>query len=306
MRITLLSMVLILVSACAGDAATGVNPDTSAVVAVDRFSDSFAHLFARSKNSTLPAANAPIDFDEAPFITRGLGPSGKPVIYYNFDVLSTTPDPIYVLFRAGEAAPVAGQLNIIDTIPGDVGYNDFWNVVKVTVPAGYVANTATSYAELTAAAYPLEFTDTIVNCPVVPAGSTATLRYSAAEAATLTRGWYKGQVVNYFNFAERALVADATGRVPLSDIYVLFNQNPEDGNPASGPASGFRTESGSEQTHNVLETLPEDSGYSPLWSVSVLDGADFGAVKNLATASAATLFAAGVATVNCPVVAAMK
>jgi len=135
MRLTLLSLVLAFSSACGGDAAKGVNPDTSSLASVDRFSDSFAHLFARSKNATLPAANAPIDFDNAPFITKGLGPSGKQVTYYNFDVLSTTPDPIYVLFRAGEAAPVAGQLNIIDTIPGDAGYNDFWNVIKVTVPA---------------------------------------------------------------------------------------------------------------------------------------------------------------------------
>src|SRR5215510_8505399 len=51
-----------------------LNPDTAPVVAVDRFSDGFAHLFARSKNPSLPAANAPIDFDqEGPFITHGLG-----------------------------------------------------------------------------------------------------------------------------------------------------------------------------------------------------------------------------------------
>ena len=47
--------------------------------------------------------------------------------YTNFDVQSTTPAPIYVLFRKGESAPVAGQPNIVDVIPGDPGHNDFWH-----------------------------------------------------------------------------------------------------------------------------------------------------------------------------------
>jgi hypothetical protein len=64
-----------------------------------------------------------------------LGPNGEKSIYYNFDVLSTTPAPIYVLFRSGDTASVKGQLNIVNVVPGDTGYNDFWLVNKVTVPA---------------------------------------------------------------------------------------------------------------------------------------------------------------------------
>src|SRR5579872_5139098 len=63
------------------------NPDTAPIVSVDRFSDAFAHLFRRSANSALPAANAPINCDQGPFITHGLGPNGERVTYYNFDVL---------------------------------------------------------------------------------------------------------------------------------------------------------------------------------------------------------------------------
>jgi hypothetical protein len=39
----------------------------------------------------------------------------------HFDVQSTTPAPIYVLHRKGEMSPVAGQLNIVDMIPGNPG-----------------------------------------------------------------------------------------------------------------------------------------------------------------------------------------
>jgi hypothetical protein len=69
-----------------------------------------------------------------PFITKGFTPSGQTVEYYNFDVQPTAPAPIWVLFKQGESNPVSGQLNIINVIPGDAGYNDFWQVYKVIVP----------------------------------------------------------------------------------------------------------------------------------------------------------------------------
>ena len=274
------------------------------MVAVDRFSDSFGHLFVRSANSALPAANAPIDFDSgAPFITHGFSAHGQTVTYYNFDVLPATPAPIYALFKPGATMPVDGQLNIIDVIPGDAGYNDFWRVVKVTVPASYVANSVTSLDEIAKAGYAQERTTMLVNCPVVPAGSTAALRTSAADSPALVRGWYKNQVVSYFNFMEHPLSVTTDGAVPLSDIFVTFNVNPDPSNPSSGPASGFRTESGSMQTHNVIETLPEDADYSPLWDVNIYDNSAFAAVSNLTSATQAPLLKASAALVNCPVVA---
>ncbi|MGD8279473.1 MAG: hypothetical protein PVH00_15650, partial [Gemmatimonadota bacterium] len=180
------------------------NPDTAPRAMVDRFSDAAAVLFKRSAVPTLPAANAPIDFDQAPFITQGLGPDGRPVRYYNFDVMPTAPVHIWVLFAEGSSTPVSGQLNIIDAIPGDPGYSDFWQVVKVTVPTDYVANTATSLQDLLDAGYTMQTTDMIVNCPVVPEGSTAS---EGPGASGLTRGWYKDQVVFYFDFNEASLTA---------------------------------------------------------------------------------------------------
>ena len=276
------------------------NPDTAPVVAVDRFSDAFAHLFKRSGNASLPAANAPINCDEGPFITHGLGPDGEKVAYYNFDVLPTVPAPIYAFFSGGTA--VAGQLNVIDVLPGDPGYNDFWQVTMVAVPSGYVANSITSVAEITAAGFTTTPTPMLVNCPVVPAGSTATLRYTS-EPSTLQRGWYRDQVVNYFSFDERALMTTAGGAVPTAPILVAFNIDPSASNPMSGPPSGFVMEPGTMQTHNVISVLPTQSGYSPLWSVTAYTSASFASVSSWATASAAPVAAANLGDVNCPVVA---
>jgi hypothetical protein len=298
-------------AACGGNndtPATPANPgpvakdiNTATKTSVDRFSASAGHLFVRSATNGLPAVNAPINFDVAPFITVGLDRTGAVVRYYNLDVQPTTPDDIYVFFKAGATAPVTGQNNVIPTIPGDPGYNDFWVVNKVTVPDNYVPNSITSEAEVIASKYVITKTNMVVNCPVVPFGSTAARSKAAGVANALTLGWYKGQAVAYFQFDEAALTATATGMVPIDDIYVMFNLDPSATDPASGPPSGFKTETGTAQTHNVLASLPGDADYAPLWAVSFLSNAQFAAVKDLATAVAASPMPAG-ANVNCPVV----
>ncbi|MEJ2614893.1 MAG: hypothetical protein P8Z35_08045 [Ignavibacteriaceae bacterium] len=164
-----------------------VDPDTAQKVSIDRFSAEAGHLFVRDGANGLPGPDEPIDFDQAPFITKGLGPGGEHISYYNFDIQSTEPAPIYVLFREGESSPVAGQLNIVNVIPGDSAYNDFWEVQKVTVPAGYVANTITSYQQIADSGYTIEETTTVVNCPIVPDSSTAKLRLTNEDPG-LTRG----------------------------------------------------------------------------------------------------------------------
>lgn len=278
------------------DPATPRDPATAPKVAVDRFSAAAGMLFVRTATNGLPAANAPIDMDTGPFITSGFGPSGQHIKYYNFDVQPTAPAPIYVLFRQGESSPVSGQLNIVNVVPGEQGYNDFWRIIKVTVPRDYVANTITSADEITRKGYPIEATSSIVNCPIVPEGSTARL---GGGAHGLTHGWYKDQVVAYFNFDEAGISTTQDGRVPLASIFVSFTVNP--GQPNGGPASGFKTEAGSLQTHNVAASLPLQGGYSPLWTVIPFNNTAFDAVHDLATAAAAPSFPPA-GNVNCPIV----
>lgn len=279
-----------------------LDPDDAPVAGVDRFSSDAGNLFVRTDANGLPGPNEPIDFDQAPFITQGLGPAGEVVRYYNFDVMPEAPAPIFVLFREGEDEPVDGQLNIVDVKPGDAGYSDFWLVTKVTVPSDYVANTATSLEDLQDAGYAMETTDMIVNCPIVPEGSTADLRYGDG-ASGLVRGWYDDSVVFYFDFSEKegGLHTTSDGLVPTSPIYVAFNINP--GEDGGGPPSGFMTEApDSPQTHNVAATIPTDADYSPFWLVNAYDNADFDMVMDLMSAEQATILGAGVALVNCPIV----
>lgn len=302
-RHRLLASVLAVFGACGGGDAAPVevhDPETAAQPVVDRFAAGAGTLMVRTEANGLPAAGAAIDFDAGPMITRGLGPDGAEVQYYNFDVQPAAPADIYVLFPEGGEAPVAGQLNIIDAIPGDPGYSDFWRVTRVDVPADYVANTIASVDELEAAGFEMTQLDMIVNCPVVPPGSTATRRVGGGSSG-LHQGWYRAQLVHYFTFEEAALDG-AAGFVPQSPIYVTFNINPDQ--EGGGPPSGFVVEDAATgQTHNVLGSLPGDAGYSPLWSVSVYDNADFDAVADLASIDDASVLAANVMAVNCPLAA---
>jgi hypothetical protein len=278
---------------------TGRDPNTATPASIDRFSSAAGHLQVRTSTNGLPAANAPVNFDQGPFITQGFTPTGNIVQYYNFDIQPTTPAPIYVFYRSGETSSVSGQLNVIDAIPGGAGYNDFWQIYKVTVPSNYVANSVTSYQEIVSAGYQVSMTSQLVNCPVVPKGSTATKRIPAGSDASLTTGWYRDSVVYYFNFSEAALSVTSSGQVPVAPIYVTFNINPNQ--PNGGPASGFEAEPGTMQTHNVISVLPSDPGYSPLWAVAVYDDGSFGSVTNLTTAMAAPLLVPDAGNVNCPV-----
>jgi hypothetical protein len=271
--------------------------NTAEKVAVDRFSSDAGNLMVRDASNGLPAANAPVNFDQAPFITKGLGPAGEVVEYYNFDVQPINPVPIYVLFREGESSPVAGQLNIINLIPGESGYNDFWLMNKVTVPSNYQANQAASFAEIEDAGYAIEATTTIINCPVVPEGSTATKRIGSGSSGT-HMGWYKEKIVFYFTFEEKVLNV-SSAKVPTSPIYVCFNINADE--VGGGPPSGFKVETGTSQTHNVVASVPSNTSYSPLWVVNAYDNAEFDDVDDLSTAQAAPGSNLG-ATVNCPVV----
>src|SRR5215475_2990212 len=174
-------------STARADAMKPLDPDQAPIAVVDRFSDKAATIYMRTADDRLtghlPGPNEPVDFDTGPFITQGLSPrTGKPVRYYNFDIQSTTPAPVYVLYREGEDKPVVGQLNIIDTLPGEKGYNDFRQVWKVWVPEDYVANTITDAGALSQAGYKSEKTNMLVNMPVVPDKSIAGPRFRRLSA----------------------------------------------------------------------------------------------------------------------------
>jgi hypothetical protein len=272
------------------------DPDQAPIATVDRFSDAAGTLLKRSADNHLPDPNEPIDFDTPPFNVWGLSPAGEPALYYHLDVKSTTPVPVYILYREGEDMPVQEQLDIIDTLPGEQGYNDFRQVWKVWVPKDYVANTITDASMLQQAGYKIEKTDKLLNMAVVPDKSRARVRFNGGHPE-LQRAWYRGEVAKFFLFDEAPLSVSGDN-VPVSPIYDGFTINP--GQP--GGEKEFCTDPNSTQTHNVVATMPGDKAYSPLWLRVVYDSAACASVHNLETALQAKKVAANVLFINCPMV----
>ena len=298
-RIALLITAALLLAVGSGPARAALqplDPDQAPIAAVDRFSDKAATFLMSSADNRLPGPNEPIDFDTPSLSFLGLTPTGEPALYYHLDVQSTTPGPVYVLYREGEDKPVQGQLDIIDTLPGEQDYNDFRQVWKVWVPKDYVANTMTDAATLQQTGYKMEKTDKLLNMAVVPDKSRARFRFNGGSPE-LQRAWYRSQVAKFFLFDEAPLSVSGD-KVPVSPIYDGFTINP--GDPNGG--TQFCTDPGSNQTHNVVGTVPGDKAYSPLWLRVVYDSAACASVDNLETALQAKKVAAEVLFINCPIV----
>ena len=272
---------------------THVNPDTGIeFVAVDRFSNDAGTVMRRSVNPDLPAPNEPINFDDD-FLSHALGPAGEDVNYYMLDVVSFQSAPLYSFVYASDPTRrVREQSSVFDVIPGEEGYNDFWQKVMVLVPDDYEPNSVRSLDGIKAAGFELERTSTIINCPLVPYGSTAEL------AKWESVGWYKGKHVQYFTFdsTEISVLNPGPLDIPYAVVRVVFQDN--------DPAKGMKTEPDTGNTHNVFDTLPGDELYRSLWRHDFVDEAEFDSISDWESSKAAREADVDMDNilVNCPVV----
>ena len=187
---------------------------------------------------------------------------GRQTLYYEFgantqataDGQNVIPAPIYVPVTGfdaeGNPQVVPGQHNIVDVIPGDEGYSDLWQVTFVTVPEDYQANTITSADEILNSGYEMTVAGVLVNCPIVPAGSSL-----AEGGADLVQGWYKGQEIYYFDFGPNIEQS--------APIYALITGFDAEGNPQFVAGQ-----------NNVIDVIPGDEGYSAFWYVNLVQVPD--------------------------------
>jgi len=269
-----------------------VDPETGIpYAAIDRFSDEAGTMSRRSENSDLPGPNEPINFDEL-FFRNALGPDGTTVGYYDFDVQTIRSAPVYVLVSESDPEErIEGQFAIFDTIPGDDDYNDFWQRVNVLVPDDIEPNSIRSIEDIETAGFEQVRTSMIINCPIVPYGSTANV------GANERTGWYEDQYVQYFTFEALNTNVRNPGvlDVPYAIARVVFEDN--------DPDKGIKLDS-SGNNHNVFDTIPGDDLYRALWRIDPVAESAFDQIHDWASSKAAPdaeldmpqMF------VNCPVV----
>ena len=213
------------------------------------------------------------------------------VVYYDFGTNSPATGasvgsaPIWAFITGmnadGTPAFVEGQHNVVDVVPGDAGYSDLWEVMLVTVPDGYEADSIKSRADVESSGYPIMPAGIFVNCPIVPEGTTF------ENGEQLVQGWNKGEAVFYPDFGPNQPAA-----IP---IWVFITGMDSGGNPQF-----------LEGQNNIIDSIPGDPGYSAFWLVNLVTVDD--AYEPNSIKSAADVVAAGfeIATpglvVNCPVV----
>lgn len=216
---------------------------------------------------------------------------GRDTRYWDFGMASpvaasgaVTPAPIYA-FASGtnpDGTPrlVSGQHNVIDVLPGQPGYSDLWQVMMVTVPAGYEVDSIRSKADIDARGLRATPANLLVNCPVVPQGSTL------AGNKDLVQGWYRGQHVFYPDFGMNPAVA-----IPIWAFATGMNA---DGSPRL--VAGQR---------NIIDSIPGQAGYSAFWRVHLVmvnPGYEANSIKSAAqVASSGLPVTQTPLVVNCPV-----
>lgn len=202
---------------------------------------------------------------------------GKAVKYLDLGMVKLKPGnkvaPIWVVENGA-----AGQGNIIDVAPGDAGYTPLWKVVMVKFADGVTPRVLKSAAEVKSAQaagdVTLKQTDIVVNCPVLGFGQKETI------------GFENGREVAYLDL----------GMVKLK--------------PGNKVAPIWVVENGASGQRNVIDVVPGEKGYTPLWGVVMVKFAE--GVTPRVLRSAAEIKAAQAAgdvtlkktaiVVNCPVV----
>ncbi|KAJ3160506.1 hypothetical protein HK101_000911, partial [Irineochytrium annulatum] len=197
--------------------------------------------------------------------------------------------PIWLIFYPNGTK--AGN-NIIDTLPCQPGYSDLWaaqnvTVKDATVPLNFYKDAATIKADAAAGKVTITDLQTLVNCPVVPFGSTCVddSPNPTPMPPKPTTGWIKGQPVFYFDFgviANGSAEAIQQGTV-TEDVWHIY------------------TASGASEGNGIFDVLG-----TPFWDLKNVTVPDNLAGSN-EVKSAAAIVSGGYAVaetgkvVNCPV-----
>ncbi len=233
---------------------------TAPLVAVDRFSDEAGTLFRRSKDKTLPAPNAPFSLDDKRFVVPVTGADGVAGRCYNLDVRPARPHRYYVFYDTIGNYRL-GQFPVIDTIPGDPGYSDLWDIWKIVTPNSFReinwvrdAETVEKLLADPSAGYEARSTGIFLNAPVVPEGTTAAMKGEGREgAASIFYAWYKGKRAPFLYLEGRFHLTEQ-GTVPTGTLVAPGRTTAW---PPHTPLSGA--------------AWPQRGAYAPLVAVETAD-----------------------------------
>ncbi len=175
---------------------------------------------------------------------------GEKTYYWDFGVSVPNTADLYRAIsgfsESGGPIFVEGQDPVVDTVPGDPGYSDFWRIIFYVVDGDFVPGSARSVAAVRDAGHRIIDPEITVNCPIVDAGARANER-------VLNPGWHVGRQIVYFDFGRDQIRAGTSN----ANIYVFVDGFDVDGSPR---ISGGATP--------ILDARTGDSIYSALRRVN--------------------------------------
>ena len=174
---------------------------------------------------------------------------GKTVRFWDFGESSNQPSLLFRLVDA-KRQPIAGQLDIVDSLPGDPEYSAFREIVEVTVFAGYKANQFRSMAEAIQAGLPQHRTKKFLNCPNLRKNA----KVEGRTSSEFVRQWFRGSRASCLPF-ERGIPLDEQGLVPRNFQYQLFLPNQTQPIPEQDIFSHSRTKNTHPPGYSSLHIL---------------------------------------------------
>ncbi len=196
---------------------------------------------------------------------------GGLAFYWMVHATSPVPNNAYV-FVYDDGKTVRGQFPVVDVLPTEASYSDFWRIFEVTVPRGYPVNSIKSLATLdrarSAGLVSVQDTGLIENAPVVARGVKTQVVNGLPE---LQQGWYRGSTVTLAVF-ETDLRPNGLGQVSPIPIWLI--QRAADHEPlleiVRTVDQDLNRDGDLYDSNDLIDLFPGDPGYSPLWAVAVL------------------------------------
>ena len=179
-------------------------------------------------------------------------------------------NPAY-FFNFQSGGPVTGQYPIIDVKPGDTGYTHFWKVFNVTVSDNYVPNTIKSLPTLQRAQQSglASITDSkkVINAPLAARNVKITVVNGEPQ---FLQAWYRGQVTTMAVFETNLPNSN------VAQLSIWLIQRHSDSCPLLEALCNkdLNHDSDIKDSNDLIDTTPGQSGYSPLWAVSILHVSD--------------------------------
>lgn len=174
-------------------------------------------------------------------------------------------NPVY-FFQYQSGGAVSGQLPIIDAKPGDTGYTHFWEIWNVTVPNSYQPNTIKSLSTLNRAqqAGLVTILDAkrVLNGPLV----TRNVRITVVNGEPLfLTAWYRDKTTEMAVF-ETNLPSGSQTSIPIW----LVQKDSRCPLLEAVCNSDLNHDSDIKDSNDLIGPVAGQSGYFPLWAVSIL------------------------------------